>query len=164
MSNGFCDVPGCKKAALVCWRPLTESIGWQICRTHFQRHKVDGSLYDHFNIERPLPKPVIRKPKPEPVKSLANHCSCGKEMPQGHTFCKGCLAKREKARKRKAYLKRKAEKKLYCECGKERQSGHKFCLKCAARKDKAQHSKRQRDYYKKHKMAMTDGFVKNGSL
>ena len=55
--NGKCDVPGCEQPTYMGWRPLSESRGWQICKTHWLRHKNQNDscdLFEAFGLRRPM--------------------------------------------------------------------------------------------------------------
>ena len=98
--NGVCDVKECQGLPLLGWRPLTESLGRQICEYHWRRHldKQDSfDLFDEFKFRRPagLIKPVAKKYVPR--------CACGRELLPGRRFCTVCAAERKRQRNKQYY-------------------------------------------------------------
>ena len=123
--NGKCDVPGCEQPTYMGWRPLSESRGWQICKTHWLRHKNQNDsfdLFEAFGLHRPRTfaagrKRQITKPmQPEPEKrsdgsggrQAPGRCrACGQAREPGHTYCEKC------SRERRAEKNRERQKRHY---------------------------------------------------
>jgi hypothetical protein len=153
--DGSCDVKGCDEPTFMCWRPLTERLGRQICEKHFRRHdnKNDSfDLYDEFKFKR-----FVKIQKPSVTKDVPR-CACGRERLPGHKFCEVCAKERERKRKRQYYRKKKSRQvepvveknNLQCkQCGEPRLPGHSYCLKCSQRRSKQSNRERQRRHYRK---------------
>ena len=104
MNNGLCDVKEYSRATYMCWRPLTERRGGQICEYHWRRHKDEKDsfdLFEAFGFRRPA---VVRKPV---VKKDIPLCACGRKRLPGRKFCSECAVERERQRKKRAYHERK---------------------------------------------------------
>jgi hypothetical protein len=153
--NGLCDVQGCNIATYMCWRPLSERRGRQICEYHWNRHKDETDsfdLYEAFKFRRPVR--ISRRL----VKTETHRCDCGRELQAGHKFCPICAKERERQRKRQSYHERKKPKPepivqeniLKCRaCGGTRKPGYTYCPKCSRERQRQANRERQRRHYRK---------------
>jgi len=173
MAYGICDVKECQRKTYMGWRPLTERIGRQVCKRHWDRHKNKNdrfNLFDALGFPESAKLPTENKDfihqrgaKPEKRPRL---CVCGEELQPGHRLCKKCAAERERQRKREYQRKKRVGKAQYltddsviekdairCEgCGKERPPGHTYCEKCAERQKRKSNRERQRKYRKRQRV------------
>jgi len=153
---GSCDVSGCQRETYLGWRPLTESLGRQICEYHWRRHldeKDSFDLFEAFGFRRPagIRKPIAKKDVPR--------CTCGRELPTGRRLCTVCATERERQRKRQHYHNKKKsqaehdttkESTLQCkQCGGPRLPDHIYCSTCAKRRKTITRRQAQSRYRKK---------------
>jgi len=163
MVYGICDIPKCGKETYMGWRPLTERIGRQVCKRHWDRHKNKNdrfNLFDTFGFRKPPILLLKAKPEKQPER-----CACGEVLQPGHRLCKECAAERGRQRKREYYHQKRddefirrlggsdiEEKILRCkDCGKERLPGRSYCQKCGQRHSRKSNRERQRRYRKKQR-------------
>jgi hypothetical protein len=152
--NGSCDVKGCDRETYLGWRPLTESLGRQICEYHWHRHndKQDSfDLFDAFGFRRPAR--FIQSAEKKGVPS----CACGRELIPGHRFCDVCAAERKRQRNKQYYHGKKdhqaepiKESTLKCkQCGGPRLTDHIYCSKCAKHRKTITRRQAQSHYWRK---------------
>ena len=159
MSMG-CDVRGCERETYMCWRPLSVSIGRQVCEHHWDRHKDlqdKFDLHDVFN----FPRYQIRRDTSLSGSKL-RRCICGAEREPNHKYCEKCAKERERQRKQEYRLRKTGKQQhiieqseferiaLQCkDCGRERLPGHTYCKKCGKRRKKKSNRCRQQKYRKR---------------
>ena len=125
---GRCDVIDCNGVTFMGWRPLTERIGRQICRYHWNGHKSGGfDLFKAFNLQRPACVPR------QHVKTETRRCDCSRALQNGH--------EQEKP---------KATKGRVCKsCGVERRPGYTYCDNCGKKRKTESNRQRRRRAYNK---------------
>ena len=141
--DGRCDLPGCEQPTYMGWRPLSESRGWQICKTHWLRHKNQNDscdLFEAFGLRRPMlidkagagffaagrkRQPEKNKGPAKPMRPEPEKRSDGRGGRQAPGRCRAC--------------------------GQAREPGHTYCERCSRERRAEKNRERQKRHYDKRK-------------